>query len=320
MDAARPRRTLRSGRKGCPPPRQPDKPGFESAVQLIKDVKTRLPNQYTQFMRLLQDYKQAGVPVTNVAVRVASMFDADPDLIERFRLFLPESEQAQFATACDEAAITGERTCLEVAADQLQRATEEGRVVDLSDDDDDAVTTLVFTLDAAREPLRAFLCASGPDKVTARQAGDHIEEVLGVSLTARNMQELGALTLEIRRLLKAERNSKPKPADGSDHRAKRPRPSDATTDAGRKRAAPMQVGSTSDVDSWDREAEFVNPHEAVARQLTKCKAQTLQRVCADLGLPPQSTARTVAEVLCYGDHDPPHQRCGTVSRPTRMRR
>ena len=316
MDAARPRRTLHSGNKGCPPPRQPDKPGFESAVQLIKDVKTRLPNQYTQFMRLLQDYKQAGVPVTNVAVCVASMFAADPDLIERFRLFLPESEQAQFATACDEAAITGERTCLEVAADQLQRATEEGRVVDLSDDDDDAVTTLVFTLDAAREPLRAFLCASGPDKVTARQAGDHIEEVLGVSLTARNMQELGSLTLEIRRLLKAERDSKPKPADGSDNRSKRPRPSDATTGAGRKQAAPMQIGS-SDVDSRDGETEFVNPHEAVARQLTKCKAQTLQRVCADLSLPLQSPARTVAEVLCYGDHGPPHQRSGAVSPPTR---
>ena len=310
----------RSGRRGCPPPRQPDKPGFAIAVQLVKDVKARLPHQYAQFMGLLQDYKEAGVPVTSVAVRVASMFAADPDLIERFRLFLPESEQAQFATACDEVAVTGERTCLEVAADQLQRATEEGRVVDLSNDDDDDVTTLVFTLDAAREPLRAFLCASGPDTVTARQARDHIEEVLGVSLTAGNMQELGALTSEIRRLLKAERNSKPKPADGLDHRAKRPRPSDATTDAGRKRAAPMQVGSTSDVDSWDRDAEFVNPHEAVARQLTKCKVQTLQRVCADLGLPPQSTARTVAEVLCYGDHDPPHQRSGTVSRPTRMRR
>ena len=287
-------------------------------MQLVKDVKARLPHQYAQFMGLLQDYKEAGVPVTSVAVRVASMFAADPDLIERFRLFLPESEQAQFATACDEVAVTGERTCLEVAADQLQRATEEGRVVDLSDDDDDDddVATLVFTLDAAREPLRALLCASGPDTVTARQARDHIEEVIGVSLTAGNMQELGALTSEIRRLLKAERNSKPKPAAGSDNRAKRPRPSDATTGAGRKRAAPMQIGS-SDVDSWDGETEFVNPHEAVARQLTKCKAQTLQRVCADLGLPPQSPALTAAEVLCYGDHGPPHQRSGAVSPPTR---
>ena len=80
----------------------------------------------------------------------------------------------------------------------------------------------------------------------------------------------------------------------------------------------MQIGSSEDVDSSDGETEFVSPHEAVARQLMKCKAQTLRRVCADLGLPPQSAARTVAEALCYGDHGPPQheKRSGTVSRVT----
>ena len=235
-------------RIGTPSSRQPDKPGFDTAFQLILDVKARLPNHtYTRFMRLLQDYKGSGLPVASVAAQVASMFAADPDLIDRFRLFLPESEQAQFSAACDEVAVMGERTCLEVAADQLQRATEEGWVIDLSNDDD------------------------------------------------------------------------PKPADGSGNHAKRPRPSDATSGAGRKRAAaPMQIGSSEDVDSSDGETEFVSPHEAVARQLMKCKAQTLRRVCADLGLPPQSAARTVAEALCYGDHGPPQheKRSRTVSRVT----
>ena len=248
-------RGMRRSRRriGTPPSRQPDKPGFDTALQLITDVKARLPNRtYTRFMRLLQDYKGSGVPVASVAAQVASMFAADPDLIDRFRLFLPESERAQFAAACDEVAVTGERTCLEVAADQLQRATEEGRVIDLSNDDSDCI---------------------------------------------------------------------PKPADGSDNHAKRPRPSDATSRAGRKRAAaPTQIGSSEDVDSSDGETEFVSPHEAVARQLMKCKAQTLLRVCADLGLPPpkrgESAARTVAEALCYGDHGPPQQRSGTVSRLT----
>ena len=240
-------------RIGTPPSRQPDKPGFDTALQLITDVKARLPNHtYTRFMRLLQDYKGSGVPVASVAAQVASMFAADPDLIDRFRLFLPESERAQFAAACDEVAVTGERTCLEVAADQLQRATEEGRVIDLSNDDSDCM---------------------------------------------------------------------PKSADGSDNHAKRPRPFDATSGAGRKRAAaPTQIGSSEDVDSSDGETEFVSPHEAVARQLMKCKAQTLRRVCADLGLPPpkrgESAARTVAEALCYGDRGPPQQRSGTVPRLT----
>ena len=36
----------------------------------------------------------------------------------------------------------------------------------------------------------------------------------------------------------------------------------------------MQIGS-SDVDSWEGDSELVNQHEAVAQQLTKCKAQTL---------------------------------------------
>ena len=240
-------------RIGTPPARQPDKPGFDTALQLITDVKARLPNHtYTRFMRLLQDYKESGVPVASVAAQVASMFAADPDLIDRFRLFLPESERAQFAAACDEVAVTGERTCLEVAADQLQRATEEGRVIDLSNDDSDCM---------------------------------------------------------------------PKPADRSDNHAKRPRPSGTASGAGRKRAAaPTQIGSSEDVDSSDGETEFVSPHEAVARQLMKCKAQTLQRVCADLGLPPpkrgESAARTVAEALCYGEHGPPQQRSGTVSRLT----
>lgn len=78
------------------PPRQPDKSGFEVAQTAAHQRCRGKPNQYAQFMDLLQDYTQAGMPVTYVAVRVASMFAADPDLIERFLLFLPEVSKRSF--------------------------------------------------------------------------------------------------------------------------------------------------------------------------------------------------------------------------------
>ncbi|KAL8730758.1 MAG: hypothetical protein Q9166_003828 [cf. Caloplaca sp. 2 TL-2023] len=75
----------------------PEKRGpveFNHAIGYVNKIKNRYsgqPDVYKQFLEILQTYQRDLKPIQDVYAQVTDLFSADPDLLEDFKQFLPES-------------------------------------------------------------------------------------------------------------------------------------------------------------------------------------------------------------------------------------
>ncbi|KAL8670693.1 MAG: hypothetical protein Q9168_004781 [Polycauliona sp. 1 TL-2023] len=87
---------------------EPEKRGpveFNHAIGYVNKIKNRYsgqPDVYKQFLEILQTYQRDLKPIQDVYAQVTQLFSSDPDLLEDFKQFLPESAaqaKAQAAAA-----------------------------------------------------------------------------------------------------------------------------------------------------------------------------------------------------------------------------
>lgn len=57
----------------------------------IKNRHTHTPIIYKQFLEILQTYQRESTPLQDVYAQVTDLLEAEPDLIEDLKQFLPES-------------------------------------------------------------------------------------------------------------------------------------------------------------------------------------------------------------------------------------
>ncbi|KAL8766015.1 MAG: hypothetical protein Q9209_007104 [Squamulea sp. 1 TL-2023] len=78
---------------------------FNHAIGYVNKIKNRYsgqPDVYKQFLEILQTYQRDLKPIQDVYAQVTQLFSSDPDLLEDFKQFLPESAaqaKAQAAAA-----------------------------------------------------------------------------------------------------------------------------------------------------------------------------------------------------------------------------
>ncbi|KAK1543819.1 hypothetical protein CPAR01_04452 [Colletotrichum paranaense] len=73
--------------------RNKDPVTFDEAKDFVDKVKRQRPEVYKDFLHLLQEYEKDRLPIGEVYTRVTGIFSADPELVEGFKKFLPESAE-----------------------------------------------------------------------------------------------------------------------------------------------------------------------------------------------------------------------------------
>ncbi|KIJ54305.1 hypothetical protein M422DRAFT_241556 [Sphaerobolus stellatus SS14] len=77
-----------------PQPPQPQQPEFYHAIQYINRIKTRFsdePETYKQFLEILQTYQKEQRLLHDVYAQVTQLFRNAPELIDEFKMFLPDT-------------------------------------------------------------------------------------------------------------------------------------------------------------------------------------------------------------------------------------
>jgi hypothetical protein len=67
---------------------------FDHAINYVKKIKARYLDNgevYKQFLEILQAYQRESRPMFEVYMQITSLFQDQPDLVEDFKSFLPES-------------------------------------------------------------------------------------------------------------------------------------------------------------------------------------------------------------------------------------
>ncbi|OMJ16128.1 Paired amphipathic helix protein pst1 [Smittium culicis] len=69
---------------------------FNHAISFVNKIKNRFSNdseRYAEFLDILNSYQRDGEPITNVYEKIRILFSNDEDLLEEFKLFLPDNSQ-----------------------------------------------------------------------------------------------------------------------------------------------------------------------------------------------------------------------------------
>ncbi|OLY77828.1 Transcriptional regulatory protein SIN3 [Smittium mucronatum] len=69
---------------------------FNHAISFVNKIKTRFSNdseRYGEFLDILNSYQRDGEPIANVYEKIRILFSDDEDLLEEFKLFLPDKSQ-----------------------------------------------------------------------------------------------------------------------------------------------------------------------------------------------------------------------------------
>ncbi|KAL9038698.1 MAG: hypothetical protein Q9180_002976 [Flavoplaca navasiana] len=96
----------------------PEKRGpveFNHAIGYVNKIKNRYstqPDVYKQFLEILQTYQRDLKPIQDVYAQVTQLFSSDPDLLEDFKQFLPESAAQAKAQAAAARQATEDATML----------------------------------------------------------------------------------------------------------------------------------------------------------------------------------------------------------------
>ncbi|KAL8816363.1 MAG: hypothetical protein Q9223_004612 [Gallowayella weberi] len=96
----------------------PEKRGpveFNHAIGYVNKIKNRYsgqPDVYKQFLEILQTYQRDLKPIQDVYAQVTQLFSSDPDLLEDFKQFLPESAAQAKAQAAATRQATEDATML----------------------------------------------------------------------------------------------------------------------------------------------------------------------------------------------------------------
>ncbi|KAL8994455.1 MAG: hypothetical protein Q9169_005579 [Polycauliona sp. 2 TL-2023] len=97
---------------------EPEKRGpveFNHAIGYVNKIKNRYstqPDVYKQFLEILQTYQRDLKPIQDVYSQVTQLFSSDPDLLEDFKQFLPESAAQAKAQAAAARQATEDATML----------------------------------------------------------------------------------------------------------------------------------------------------------------------------------------------------------------
>lgn len=70
-------------------------PEFGNAVSYVKEVKMRFasnPEIYKEFLNILHDYHSTTKTLSHVVSSVNDLFQDHPDLIEQFKIFIPDNK------------------------------------------------------------------------------------------------------------------------------------------------------------------------------------------------------------------------------------
>lgn len=131
----------------------------EDALAYLDQVKTKFANKprvYNQFLEIMKQFKAQSVNTVGVIEHVLKLFEGHRQLILAFNTFLPPGYEIYYphgsskpsvllnkpsAADDDEVAVTGQRSCLEVAVDKMDQARREGRVIDLDGEEDSAIAS-----------------------------------------------------------------------------------------------------------------------------------------------------------------------------------
>ena len=285
---------------------------LKDALAYLEQIKGKFegkPQIYNQFLDVMKQFEKRSIDTPGVIKHILKLFKGDRQLILGFNTFLPPGVEIYFPHGSsmpsvkkpggaedDEVAVTGQRSCLEVAIEKMDRARREGRVIDLDGEEDSATLPAAAASSSSTAPptpaAHGRLLAGSRAEVAGCD-DDHAGEWDGVWEECTVVADHGA-TCDVRIVTDGQlcegvpRRFVPLAftAAPCSPRASRKRPASNSASSSRQRLRPEP--------SFEDETAVA----LLARALRlRCKKETLTHLRADLGLPADSDDAAIAAEL-----------------------